>query len=308
MFQSKIFYFLILISTVFTSTEVTHLGTVISDFIEEFYVKNSIKFDVIFLFNRNIDNDVWREVQRRNNESYAVTVRTIKTIKEMRRQKINDSAVIFCVNVLNCERLSNFVTLTNQYWKPLKFLTINDDMFDIASDNIYNSDIKKEEKAKSTYNKMDFPANINIPKDLNYGDGNMRHFNYLLFRTTHSIHLVTFEWFTEFGCNKRSLVILNTFSKISGRWMKPLKNHQKFRDMNGCNITLAMTSDTSYEGELSLFIKNIAFSKKLLLFQQIFLSISQRSSQKRETSASSANTLVTENFTKPVQTQKCGAS
>jgi hypothetical protein len=131
--------------------------------------------------------------------------------------------------------------------------------FSVEAEWKHNLDLKEDEdeEEKDSYDLDMLRAHIHfvhqVTSDkLDFTEGKIIEQEYFLIETKHSIHLATFEWFTEDECNRKNLMILNTFSRISGRWMKELKDHQKFKNFHGCNMVMVISKPKGAKGDGNL--------------------------------------------------------
>jgi hypothetical protein len=75
-------------------------------------------------------------------------------------------------------------------------------------------------------------------EQLRMSDPKMSQFSYFLVNHADNIDLMTYEYFTTYGCNQKMSVNLNSFSKKSKTWTKELKLHKKYQNFHNCLITV----------------------------------------------------------------------
>ncbi|KAG5669371.1 hypothetical protein PVAND_017258 [Polypedilum vanderplanki] len=59
---------------------------------------------------------------------------------------------------------------------------------------------------------------------------------YICQRNETTVEIITYEWFDADSCNQQKIKILNSFDIKTQKWQKPLKNYEKFKRFNGCQI------------------------------------------------------------------------
>lgn len=65
-------------------------------------------------------------------------------------------------------------------------------------------------------------------------------YSHFLVTDAEKITLLSVEWFGPKKCNLIQLKTLNIFSKKSMKWNKKLRNHEKFLNFHGCELTLML--------------------------------------------------------------------
>lgn len=78
-------------------------------------------------------------------------------------------------------------------------------------------------------------------RDFRFHDELIYDFVYFLIDEEESIELSSVELFTDESCNDWQIMILNSFNKATQTWNKILENHEKFKNLNGCELRLAIT-------------------------------------------------------------------
>lgn len=215
-----------------------HLAHSVSDFIQEFFIKNSIEFN-FYHYGKNIDfmADILTKLQQMNHQNYSYNLRVYSNGSI--NYGISNSAVLFCDTFDDLFRFSKNLVLTNDFWKSLKFLVVLPQIFYTRLEKQFNPDLENY-NLKYTHDMIDLSQFVSYTfasRTISILPGRFSHFEFFLISTEYSIHLATFEWFIEDHCNIPKLVILNTYSRVSQKWMKEFKNYEKFGDFTKCVLT-----------------------------------------------------------------------
>lgn len=201
------------------SFEITSISEAFDNVIEEFYVKNQIRFDVFIISDESDDFEgVKSKVLGR---IHAKIIKTLDFVKNRSRFLFiaYTSAVIFAFSCTDYNWI-NRIRIDSQYPHDFKFL-------------IYIHDCGLN----------DIVRNIKVlmnNEKLNHLVGIIEQFEYLLINDGNFVQLVTIEWFTERGCNEPVIKVLNSFNKMTQRWNQSLESYQKFQDFHGCKVSLCI--------------------------------------------------------------------
>ncbi|KAL7015192.1 hypothetical protein ACKWTF_016332 [Chironomus riparius] len=195
----------------FEATEEALLSKMISDICEEFFIKESIEFNVIVYGRRTRHfDDILDEFLRLNSENFLKNVQHVENVFNW-NHKFEDSAVILLHELEDLRYLNAYAKFTNQLPKTLKFL-------------IYcQNDGNLLEASKLQFYKSDSP--------------DISSFEFFIVNENSTIELKTFDYFMDNACNQRSIRILNSFNKTTENWTKKLKNYRNFENFNGCMLT-----------------------------------------------------------------------
>lgn len=132
---------------------------------------------------------------------------------QMDKQNLYQSAIIFADNVQKVNEIKSNLMMDNNYAKHLIFIIV-----------FMYGDIKQ-----SSFTDFDY---------LTHNTNALSLYIYYLFPRNDTYVLMTTNWFSELSCNRAQMTIINSFSKIQGKWMKELKYQRKFMNFWDCMITL----------------------------------------------------------------------
>ena len=130
--------------------------------------------------------------------------------------KIYESAVIFVENVNFWNQLTINSKLDSPFPHQISFLMICENLNETDTDELM------------------------VPILLNELRGTISIFQYYLRNETSSLDLFTIDWYTEKRCSKNQRVKLNSFDKKSKTWNKNLVIIEKFKNFNGCMLTIRL--------------------------------------------------------------------
>jgi len=189
------------------------VSTAIADVCEEFFVKRSIKFDLIIYGKRtrhldDVTNGVLRLIER----NFSSTVQHVEDVDNW-NHKIEDSALILFKNGSYFANFNFNAALTNLSPKIIKLI--------IHVEN------------------YDGIENVQFKNHYDSDKSHVSSFEYIVKNKDGKIQLDTFDNFQEYSCNEINLKFINFFNKTSQKWDKNLQNSQNFLNFNGCMLTLA---------------------------------------------------------------------
>lgn len=185
----------------------------IVDICEKFFVQKSIKFDLIIFGERTVYlNNIADKVLEAVGRYFSTTVKSIEKIVQWNGIIENSALILF---------------------KNLTYLAA------------FNSKLKHIVSSPSQMTKVlvhcEFRDNATLVNMISRYESDMPHissFEFFINNKNSSIELVTLEHFLEDSCNIQVGLIINTFNKTSLKWAKNFTNHEKFRNFNGCMLTL----------------------------------------------------------------------
>ncbi|CAG9797953.1 unnamed protein product [Chironomus riparius] len=122
-------------------------------------------------------------------------------------------------------------------------------------------------------------------------------YSYFLITESDKITLMSVEWFTSKRCNIQQLKVLNVFNKNSMKWNSKLRNHEKFLNYHGCELTLMMPvpdRDSTKSGLSSITSIIFQMASKKNNFKHYFQPVISRSQYMMNSSKESLN-LVPDN-------------
>jgi len=183
-------------------------SSAIAEVCDKFFVEESINFDVIIY--GPTSNHLEGIVNGFLSHIVEKTSTTVKYVNDTDKwnHKIESSAVLFFDNSKQVEKFHKNVKLENFSPKELKFLTFSDENLHL------------------------FPS-----YDLTFSETtDIASHEYYIVNQRNIIKLITVENFNNTHCNQPKPTLLNTFYKPVQKWDKPLENHKKFRNFNGCNL------------------------------------------------------------------------
>ena len=202
------------------ASDVYLLSKAIADVCEEFFVKKSIKLDLVIYGERtrhldDVANGVLKLIER----NFSTTVQHVQNIAQW-HHNLEDSVLILFKNENFFANFNLNAKLANSLPKIIKII--------IYLENHYISD------------KVKFKTSFisDIP--------HVSSFEYLVMNKKVIIQLVTFDIFQENSCNKLSIKWINYFNKTSQKWNKKLQNSQNFLNFNGCMLTITDSYSTNF--------------------------------------------------------------
>ncbi|KAL7013041.1 hypothetical protein ACKWTF_015168 [Chironomus riparius] len=206
-------------STALNSPNVTSeealTSTAIADICEEFFIKKSIKFDLIIYGERTRHlQDVADGVLGLISSFALITVQHVENITQW-HHNLEDSAVLL-FKITNYLTNFNYLTnLTNFSPKEMKFL--------IYCENYDN-----------------FEA-VPVVTYYNTDGAHISSYEYFIIDAKDNIQVMTFDHFRDDSCKSivsKSYKIVNNFKKSALKWQPELTADQKFTDFKGCMLTL----------------------------------------------------------------------
>lgn len=220
-----------------------NLTKVFLDVIEEFYVKNSVLFD-IFVY-RSHDLSIFNEIGMENLPNFSNKLIIINERKILKNYSFSSSALIITQNVKTFNYLNHFVRLSNKFPKSLTFLVFLNDATDLF-EKIINS------------------------KNLSAVNGRLADFEFIFYENKNVVELITMEHFAANECNKPSAVLINSFDKITQKWQKKLKAYKKHANFHNCRLFSGVVSEIP-----SNFYLNKYSNKPKGLMVDLFVSMGQ---------------------------------
>ncbi|KAG5666176.1 hypothetical protein PVAND_017685 [Polypedilum vanderplanki] len=235
----KFFILLILMLTAFAfaskyslsfDSEKTAISTALSDVINVFLVQQKIQFNILIVGTKtksqsDVINDAIKNIE------YGTKINhTSKIIP----QNVEESLVIFGDEKL-MKNINKQIKFTNFFPKQHKIIIYTKNL------KLFNVDEFLSTKTGIYLYEAYFERNITQNADP---------FLYFLHDTANKIDLVTFEWFTETKCNRISINIINTCSKLELKWKTELKTYKKFHNFYRCKI-VAIQLQFSYKDKFN---------------------------------------------------------
>lgn len=173
--------------------------------IEEYFVKNSVNYDVIRCSNQSgYESDVMEMVTREKREVSSTE------IKSGNVNRITQSAIIICDSTLSLSNFNEKIMLTNKSPKLLNFLVV-----------VENA--TAEDFAKMSSNTS----------------GISRYQSFLI-ETKENFKLKAFSWFTKHQCGEQQMVEVNRFSKKTLTWKFSTFFSTEIRDFHGCKLSIGV--------------------------------------------------------------------
>ncbi|KAG5669958.1 hypothetical protein PVAND_000247 [Polypedilum vanderplanki] len=208
------------------------ISIAISNVIEEFYIANDIKFDIIVYGEKtNHTNDIIDFVTMQLSDDIPVNLRFIGDIYGWNHQ-LKKSAIIFIKSI---DMLEKFYTLTMKKYdelqesslpsvdtKRLKFL-LNIEEIEFH-ESLYYLDSRKENIYKSS----------------------LRNFEFFIVNNLTSINLIATVLYSENNCEIFTPKVLNSFDKESQKWQRKLENFDHFTNFHDCLLKFHMTFFRSF--------------------------------------------------------------
>jgi len=232
-------------------SEIASISGAFREVVEEFYIKNQIRFEVIIIRDvfENFDY-FYDQMLSSIADQNAYMLFSFEQQLDL-KFRVEFSVIIFMSSCNDFIAIHSTIKLVNRYQKDFKFLIY-----------IQNCELIYLEQEL-----------INLIKihELTYKIGTLEVFEFLLINDGDFLHLMSIEWFTRAACNLPHLKILNSFNKIIQKWTNKLKNYEKFQNFYGCNLTMGIYKENLYHVNLAPEIFN-AMSNKFN-FNPIFIQL-----------------------------------
>jgi hypothetical protein len=200
------------------------VATAMVDVIREFYIAKDIKFDFFIYGERtnHIDDVIGEVTMKLSEDNVTVTLRQILNFRKW-NHKMKQSTIIFTKSYFNLAILNYYsmhlhmnypkYQLTNTAPKQFKFL--------IYCEEIKN--IKGHQKLVKDFKLFD----LSRPTDF-------RFYEFLITNERDFVTLSANKLYSKNHCENFKLVTLNSYDKMSQRWIKKLENHNLYDDFYGC--------------------------------------------------------------------------
>lgn len=195
------------------------VSTAISNICEEFFVKKSIKFDII-IYGESTHHlsDVVDGILQFSTEIFTISIKQIKDIYKW-KHVIEDSAVILVENAQILKNFNSFVQFISTTPKIPKLI-------------IYCADLSDSDV-------------IPMQKNFSIDKFHISAIEYFIINENSTIELRTAEYFSKSSCNEFMFELLNFFNKTTWKWNEILLSYEKFENFNECTLTL-MTQYSTY--------------------------------------------------------------
>ncbi|KAG5672224.1 hypothetical protein PVAND_002366 [Polypedilum vanderplanki] len=193
------------------------ISQAITDVIEEFYIKQDIKYNITVIQPvSSTYSEIIDKTFMKMNKSQLIFTHNKRIISNETIIYVNSATIFFLDETM--QEIENFdfrkyisVITTNSI--NLKFLTYKVTCENLNSSNVlYDKNVTKEAFSMYSY--------------------------FICQQNDETVDLLTHSWFEYNSCNKRKVITINRFDLKTKKWEKPLKNHQKFKNLNGCEIRI----------------------------------------------------------------------
>lgn len=183
----------------------------IADICEVFFIKKSVKFNLIIYGERTRHlDDVTDGFLNLVGGNFSTRILYFEDVDHI-EIFLADSAVLLFKNDTFLQVFNLNVKLKNSSPKLLKFV-------------IYCEGLKTISQVPTVkYYNWDFP--------------DISSFEYFVLNKNSSVILTAFDHFNWKSCNSINYKVINTFSKNTQKWTKKLRNFRNFRNFNGCMLT-----------------------------------------------------------------------
>lgn len=238
--------FLMIASSVKSSTDVKSFSNAVNVILKEFYMKNNLRFDFLLIGEKNwtFPREIISNVMKSSHELSPVEIHSKR--KKTLRIRLNRSTIIFLESAENVTMLNNKIRMNNKaYMKFQHFVII-----------------------QNNTKKIDPGINKYFPNDVN---SHIINYEMFMFKNKNgsNLGLEAFEKFSSHEC-KQGMMRKNQFSMKNQSWMSQefsLREHDQF---HGCVLVfravfyelfgeMAMGNPLG-EGDIGIFKE---FSKKL---------------------------------------------
>jgi hypothetical protein len=199
------------------NSEIEAISTAIADVCEEFFIKKSIKFDVI-LYGESTGhlNDIFDRLLDKVVSRSLITVSNVQDIT-LWHHKLNKSALIFCGSEFYLNEFSTSTKLSNTFPEDFIILTFYKNIADVMWQHISMTNSQYTGDKTSVVSHQ-------------YYLGNSKHGEFVL--------MVSVDHFGEKLCNNPQTLVINKFNKFTGNWNKPLEFYEKFSNFYGCPLAV----------------------------------------------------------------------
>ncbi|KAG5668298.1 hypothetical protein PVAND_016245 [Polypedilum vanderplanki] len=190
-----------------------------ADIIDEFFIRQKIVFDIQNVRSKLLFASPKYEENENYEEIFGNTIRKIKEIQPILVQNKTfigfDTDIINSLIVFNPEQKYHervFMKFRPNDLSKKKFLEFH---------TACNYDVSKIEP--QSLSGINFPVYfMNL---------------YIFCQQNETVFdLITYEWFDAESCKKVKIKVLNKFNLESMEWQKPLKNYEKFKNLNRCPL------------------------------------------------------------------------
>jgi len=192
------------------------MSHVLRDIVDVFLLKEHVKFDVYVdvLWTKSELLDSFFTKSGHNSDYELFLFDGHEDFPDF----IFKSAFMFVKSLKSFLEISNKVDFVRHQNEAIKYF--------IITQNLKLSDIKS---SLTRYYK---------PMKLNIFSKSILIYTYFVITESDKISLVSIEWFSPKQCNNIHLKTLNVFTKKSMKWKSKLRNHEKFLNFHGCELTL----------------------------------------------------------------------
>lgn len=191
----------------------------INEVIDEIFVKNILRFDVLLYGTQTPKLKLICD-KILNFQSAEVRINLINDFNF--QMSIYKPTIILTTTPEEAFNMMGKCFLTNLFPNNLKFLMYIEEKFD------FNVSLKE-------FDEFFYQS---------YNYGSLYHFLYFITESENEIKLLTFEIFTEKLCNQTQVVTLNVFDKISRKWKQNLKIPEKYSNFYNCTIVCGLVVNT----------------------------------------------------------------
>ncbi|KAG5672142.1 hypothetical protein PVAND_002296 [Polypedilum vanderplanki] len=206
------------------------ISQAITDVIEEFFIKQNIKFNIRVIqpvsstYSQIIDETL---TKMKKSQLVYTTNQKIKSNKT--KIFLKSAAVLFVdetMQKIEKLELTKNINLISVNSINSKFLIYKETCGNLISSNVlYDNNITRAAFSMYSY--------------------------FICQQNYETINLLTHSWFEYNSCDKRKVLTINRFDLKTKKWKKPLKNHQKFKNLNGCEIIIKESTSYYYRYDRS---------------------------------------------------------
>jgi hypothetical protein len=196
---------------------VTIISNVLHDIVDEFLMKEKIKFHIkIFNNISEFQVDILTDFMSKAGEKFDYRF-IFCDLRPLRLRLISRSNILVIRSLDDYEYIENYYDIHRHQNEPIKYFVLIPHL---------------------TYNQLESSSIFSHFTYIKAQTSTFFMHSYFITNELDTVTLSTVEWFSPYGCNTPYLSKLNTFNKKSMRWTKKLTNYEKFLNYHGCELVM----------------------------------------------------------------------
>jgi len=199
------------------------ISRVLLDFVDEFFIKEKIEFNVFFVYNSSLTDiqlGIFTELFSKSNEKFKIRIQFFKFYKFPPKVYVNRATIFFLNEIENFLFLEEELYIFRYGDQPFKFVIFDQHL---TYSQLESHDVLKQYEELTVFSNSVFFHSYFLTDD-----------------NEDTVSLSTVEWFSPKACNRAHLSRLNTFNKKSMKWASKLENYEKFLQYHGCELVLML--------------------------------------------------------------------